>query len=81
MPPAKSLVFMQLRPICSQLLLLKKDANLLAKKLRQLLDVLALVDKQGLQACQDYITFPLFILLDATLAFRGKLILTKLCNL
>ena len=30
------------------------------------------VDREGLQACKDYVLFPLFILLDAAIACRGK---------
>ncbi len=68
---AKLKAFQQLRPVCAQLLQLKNDPQLLSKELMNLQNVLSSVDKEGLQACKDYVLFPLFILLDAGIACRG----------
>lgn len=68
---AKLIVFQQLKPICSQLLQLKHDAKLLGEKLRILHRILKEADRDGLQACKDYVLFPLSILLDAIVAHRG----------
>ena len=67
----KSIAFQKLRPICSQLLQIKQDSKLLTRELMILHDVVVSTSKMGLQACRDYMLFPLFILLDAVVSCQG----------
>lgn len=68
---AKHAAFARLKPVCSALLELRQDGKGLAAKLRELLSIVTTEDPQGLQACKDYVLFPLLMIVDAAVLSRG----------
>lgn len=66
----KAQVFWQLQPLCSNLLKARKDATELEGFVSRLAKMLERVDPVGLQACLDYVLFPLTVILDASLSSR-----------
>ena len=68
---AKHAAFARLKPVCSALLELRQDVKGLAAKLSELLSILTTEDPQGLQACTDYVLFPLLMIVDAAVLSRG----------
>jgi hypothetical protein len=67
---AKARVFSQLKPLCSQLLFLRADPQQLQQKLDSLAAAVATADSVGLQACFDYVMYPLLFMLESAAAAR-----------
>lgn len=79
---ARRLVFKQLQPLCSSLLLHRSDAQALSGALLELFALLQTVDEAGLLDCSDYSLFPLLFIVDSTYALRnetGKYALADAC--
>jgi hypothetical protein len=57
--------FQALRPVCAGLLQLRSSPDELRASLQHLDGVLAQVSPAGLQACWDYVCFPLLLLVDS----------------
>lgn len=64
--------FAALRPICSRLLQLRGDAAAMRAALSDLARTLSEVPAPGLEACWDYVSFPLLIALDSAVAIQQK---------
>jgi hypothetical protein len=67
---AKARVFSQLKPICSQLLFLRAEPQQLQQTLASLAAAAAAADEVGLQACFDYVMYPLLFMLESIAACR-----------
>ncbi|KAF6264998.1 hypothetical protein COO60DRAFT_1187513 [Scenedesmus sp. NREL 46B-D3] len=67
---AKAQVFAQLKPICSQLLFLRGEPQLLQEKLDALALAVTAAHPTGLQACFDYVMYPLMFMLESVAAAR-----------
>jgi hypothetical protein len=68
---AKARVFAQLKPLCSQLLFLRAEPQQLQQKLDSLAAAVTTADPAGLQACFDYVTYPLLFMLESVAAARS----------
>ena len=62
---ARRQAFEQLQPICSQLLSKRGDASAMSSCLDELLQRLQTISPAGLQACGDYVLFPLLFITDS----------------
>eukprot|EP00878_Enallax_costatus_P036849 GHUV01041420.1.p1 GENE.GHUV01041420.1~~GHUV01041420.1.p1 ORF type:complete len:163 (+),score=75.45 GHUV01041420.1:655-1143(+) len=62
--------FQRLKPVCSQLLYRRSDAQQLQQCLNELHRTLADVPPRGLVRCYDYVTYPLLFMLDGIAATR-----------
>lgn len=67
---ARSAIFQQLRPICTGLMQIRSQPDQLRQSLDQLTSVLQGANADGLQACFDYVSFPLLLMLDSVAAVR-----------
>jgi hypothetical protein len=68
---AKARVFAQLKPLCSQLLFLRADPQQLQQKLVSLAAAATAADPVGLQACFDYVMYPLLFMLESVAGARA----------
>ena len=57
--------------MCSQLLIKRADAAAMQQRLQNLEHELQAIDRAGLQACTDYVLFPLLFIIDSIHASRG----------
>jgi hypothetical protein len=68
---ARAEAFLQLRPLCANLLQHRQDPTALYKALQSLHEALVSVDSCGLTSCYDYTMFPLIIMLESVVAARS----------
>jgi hypothetical protein len=68
---AKAHVFAQLKPLCSKLLFLRAEPQQLQQTLDSLAAAVAAADPVGLQACFDYVMYPLLFMMESTAAARS----------
>ena len=66
--------------MCSQLLVKRTDAGGMQECLNVLAAELQSIDRAGLQACTDYVLFPLLFIVDSVHAFRGVPICTDFAS-
>jgi hypothetical protein len=71
-PAARRAAFAALRPVCTRLLQLRGDAAAMRAALDDLRAAIVAAPPQGLAACWDYVTFPLFIALDSAASIRSQ---------
>lgn len=67
---ARSRVFQTLRPLCARLMQLCSEPEALHSALGELAAVLPALEPAGLQACLDYVAFPLTAILASVAAAR-----------
>ena len=68
---ARRQAFQQLQPVCSSLLLTRGDASAMSDGLDELLQRLQTISPAGLQACSDYVLFPLLFIADSVQICRS----------
>ena len=66
----RRVAFSRLQPICSRLLQDRTNASTVVHSLDALRQTLGDVSDTGLRGCQDYVLFPLLLLLDSIAASR-----------
>lgn len=62
--------FVRLQPICSKLLQDRINASTVLQSLDALRDALSSISSEGLRGCQDYVLFPLMLIVDSIAVTR-----------
>ena len=62
--------FVRLQPICSKLLQDRINASTVVQSLDALRDTLRDISDEGLRGCQDYVLFPLMLIVDSIAVTR-----------